>query len=242
MSRPRPAREVKEIAQSPAPRRAFGYCRVSTIAQGDGQSIQVQREEIARICLANGWDLTEIVEEVGVSGAMPFLTRPAAANLWAKLRPGDVVVVLRLDRGFRSTSDALQTLELCRAREIGLVVADITRDDCTQGAVAQLTFSMLASVASFERSRLRERVGEGRSAKRSRGGHVGGSAPFGYIKHGEGKAAHLVADHDLQQFVLSLDRRGLPSRTIVNMLRHERGVSTTPNTVCNFLRAHRADA
>jgi hypothetical protein len=40
---------------------------------------------------------------------------------------------------------------------------------------------------------MRERVVDGREAKRRVGGHVGGNTPFGYRKEGIGRAARLVA-------------------------------------------------
>jgi DNA invertase Pin-like site-specific DNA recombinase len=48
--------------------------------------------------------------------------------------------------------------------------------------------------AEFERMRIRERIAEGGTGKRARGGHVGGEAPFGWRVEGEGRSAHLVEE------------------------------------------------
>lgn len=239
---PRKARGAKVVAsgQEHHPegrRRAYGYVRVSSELQVEGQSLDVQRERIKGICLANHWELAEIVTEEPVSGSMPFRSRPEGRKLWESLEAGDVIVALRLDRAFRNTSDALDVLQACKDRKLGLVVADLNMQDCTTGAVAEMVFTMLAAVAGFERARLRERLSEGRAAKLQKGGALGGPAPFGFIKVGQGKEAYLVPDRELQAYVLGLSERGYASRAIVNFLRLERGISTTPNSVCKLLRS-----
>ena len=217
-------------------RRAYGYVRVSSELQTEGQSLDVQREKITGICLANGWELAGIITEEPISGSVPFRSRPEGRKLWELLEQGDVIVALRLDRAFRNTSDALDVLQACKQRKLGLVVADLNMQDCTVGAVAEMVFTMLAAVAGFERARLRERLSEGRAAKLAKGGALGGAAPFGFIKQGAGKEAVLKPDAALQEYVLELSSKGYPSRAIVNFLRRDWGISTTPNSVCKFLR------
>ena len=57
-------------------------------------------------------------------------------------------------------------------------------------------------------------------------------AAFGFIA----VEGNLVADVDLHSYVVGKSKAGLPSRTIVNYLRLDRGIDTTPKTVCKFLR------
>jgi DNA invertase Pin-like site-specific DNA recombinase len=47
-------------------------------------------------------------------------------------------------------------------------------------------------VAEFEKSRIADRMREGRIGKRQRGGHIGGQAPYGYRVEGKGRGARLV--------------------------------------------------
>ena len=119
-----------------------------------------------------------LIEEPGVSGTKPLAARPEGGPLLARLQKGDALIVAKLDRAFRNAADALATAEQLKARKVDLIVADMGSEPVTQNGVSRM-FGMLALVAEFERERTRERLADGRGAKRAVGGHIGGSAPFG---------------------------------------------------------------
>jgi hypothetical protein len=96
--------------------------------------------------------------------------------------------------GARKGDDALATAERLKARKVDLIVADMGSEPVTQNGVSRMFFGMLALVAEFQRERIKERSAEGRAAKRRAGGHIGGSAPFGFRKIGVGRAARLEPD------------------------------------------------
>src|SRR5450631_741331 len=197
----------------------YGYVRVSTTEQvaDDRSSLDTQRRKIVAAAELAGLALDEFVEEPGVSGSKPLADRPEGGPLLGRLGKGDVLIVAKLDRAFRNAADALATAERLKARKVDLIVADMGSEPVTQNGVSRMFFGMLALVAEFERERIRERSAEGRAAKRRNGGHIGGSAPFGFRKVGIGRAARLEPD-PAQQAALSDMRRlaaeGLASRAI----------------------------
>jgi DNA invertase Pin-like site-specific DNA recombinase len=72
------------------------YYRVSTKGQGEsGLGLEAQREYIRIAAEAQGWDVVAEFEDVGVSGSIHPLERPASAKAFADGRP---VVVAKLDR------------------------------------------------------------------------------------------------------------------------------------------------
>jgi DNA invertase Pin-like site-specific DNA recombinase len=170
----------------------YGYVRVSTAEQSNGSSLDEQARRIHGVALTRGEDITRVFADPGVSGSIPLEQRPAGRELVAMLRPGDTVVVAKLDRAFRSAADALTRADAWKKQGVRLIVADMGTDAVTDNGAAKLFFTVLAAVAEFERERLRERIAEGRRGKAAKGGHVGGSAPFGFRIEGEGKASHLV--------------------------------------------------
>jgi len=175
----------------------LGYIRVSTDQQAseDRSSLQVQTDIIegfARTRGATSYDV-EIFQDAGVSGATKLAFRPAGERLLATMKRGDVVVASKLDRMFRSASDALNMLELFKERGVDLVLFDMGIDPVTGDGTARLLFIILAAVADMERVRIRERTADGRKAKRARGGPIG-KVPFGYRKVGEGRSALLEVD------------------------------------------------
>ena len=72
------------------------YYRVSTKGQGEsGLGLEAQREYIKFAAEQHGWVVAAEFEDVGVSGGIHPLERPAGAEAFADGRP---VVVAKLDR------------------------------------------------------------------------------------------------------------------------------------------------
>lgn len=172
----------------------LGYIRCSTADQvkDDRSSLQVQTDIVegyARTCGVDKYGV-QIFTDAGVSGAVKLALRPAGADLLAAMQPGDTVIAAKLDRMFRSANDALNMLELFKAKGVNLVLFDMGFDPVTGDGTARFLFIILAAVADMERVRIRERTADGRRAKKAKGGAVG-NVPFGYRKVGEGRLAPL---------------------------------------------------
>ena len=183
----------------------FTYARVSTIEQAaDGAvSIAEQQRKCRALATMRGVPNDDIVDfvDAGVSGSVSLSDRPAGGELISAARSGDVVVACKLDRLFRSASDALATADTLKARGVDLILIDIGVDPVTSNGVGKLFFGILSLMAEFERDRINERTAEGRKGKRARNGFMGGVAPFGYRVEGEGRDAMLVPDDNEQEIV-----------------------------------------
>src|SRR5687768_93643 len=92
--------------------KVFGYLRVSTAEQAsNGESLDTQRQQIIGYAMMKGWSVSEFFIEGGVSGSVPLADRPEGRRMVAAVQAGDVIITPKLDRMFRSASDALGTLE-----------------------------------------------------------------------------------------------------------------------------------
>jgi putative DNA-invertase from lambdoid prophage Rac len=175
----------------------LGYIRCSTADQvkEDRSSLQTQIDIIEGFARTRGVDKwgVQIYTDAGVSGAVKMAKRDAGAQLLADMKVGDTVIASKLDRMFRSATDALNMLELFKEKGVHLVLFDMGIDPVTGDGTARLLFIILAAVADMERIRIKERTAEGRKAKKAKGGPVG-NVPFGYRKVGEGRAALLEPD------------------------------------------------
>ncbi|MBK3776424.1 hypothetical protein GAY31_20080 [Azospirillum brasilense] len=169
----------------------YGYVRVSTEEQVDGASLEHQRRQIAGLAMLAGLEEARVFEDV-VSGSVPLSARDGGERLLAMLKPGDAVIVAKLDRMFRNAADALTRADEFQQRGIKLYLLDMGTEPVTQNGTSRMFFGMLALVAEFERGRIKERLNDGRTAKRARGGHTGGNRPFGYSVEGMGRDAVLV--------------------------------------------------
>lgn len=95
-------------------------------------------------------------------------------------------------------------------------------------------FTVLAAMAEFERERLRDRVANGQRAKAAKGGHIGGTAPFGYRVEGSGKEARLVEIPEQQAAlttVRKLRKQGLPFRQIAAAVEARHGLRVSREAI-----------
>jgi putative DNA-invertase from lambdoid prophage Rac len=158
----------------------FGYVRVSTDTQAEeGVSLDAQQTVITGWAMTKGWSVTEFFVEAAVSGSVPLADRPEGKRLLEALRPGDVVITAKMDRMFRSSRDALNTLEDIKDQGVALHMIDLGGDVINNG-VSKLVFTILAAVAENERDRIRERIRDAKQHQKSLGIFSGGRRPFGY--------------------------------------------------------------
>ena len=97
------------------------------------------------------------------------------------------IIPAKLDRLFRDALDALEKLKDLKTKGVSLILVDMGLTPVTDNGVAKMFFTMLAGFAELERDRIRTRTADGRKCKRDKGGHIGGTAPFGYEIVGMGK-------------------------------------------------------
>src|SRR5215467_7919093 len=97
--------------------------------------------------------------------------RKGLEDLLAFVRPGDTVIVWKLDRLGRSLKDLIETLNLLKDRGIDFISLTEKIDTTTPGG--KLIFHLMGALAEFERDLIRERTNAGLAAARARG-RVGG--------------------------------------------------------------------
>lgn len=136
----------------------IGYGRVST----EDQRLDAQIE-----ALKNGG--AERIFADKISGSKR--KRPELDKMLDQLRRGDVVLVTKYDRLARSLTDLLDIVAQIEEAEAGF--RSLAEDIDTTTPAGRLIFHVFASIAQFERERIRERTMEGLEAARKKG-RVGG--------------------------------------------------------------------
>ena len=146
----------------------IGYVRVS---KADGsQTTDMQRDAL----LAAGVDSAQIYED-HASGKRE--DRPGLANCLKALRPGDTLIIWKLDRLGRDLRHLVNTVHDLTGRNIGLKV--LTGHGAaidTTTAAGKLVFGIFAALAEFERELIAERTVAGLASARARGRK--GGRPF----------------------------------------------------------------
>lgn len=131
-----------------------GYARVSTLDQNlELQSDALEEAGCDRIFTdtKSGKD----TERTGLKEALEFT------------RPGDTLVVWKLDRLGRSLKDLIEIVQTLQGRGIGFKSLQESIDTTTPGG--KLVFHVFAALAEFERDIIRERTHAGLTAARARG-------------------------------------------------------------------------
>lgn len=141
----------------------FGYARVST----SDQTVENQRLEIEKA----GFRMDYFMHD-SISGKTAAQDRPAFRDLLNKLRPGETLIVSKLDRLGRDSVDVLQTVRTLQKMEVKVIVLQFGAVDVTSTA-GKLLLAMLAAVAEMERDLIVERTKAGLDRARAQGRKLG---------------------------------------------------------------------
>ena len=139
-----------------------GNMRVSS--DSNRQSTDLQRDAL----LAAGVDARHLYED-RASGAKD--DRSGLAMALEFVRPGDVLVVWKLDRLGRSLSHLLTIVNALKDKRVAF--RSLTEGMDTTTASGELLFHVFGALAQYERALIQERVVAGLAAARRRG-RVGG--------------------------------------------------------------------
>ena len=145
----------------------FGYARVS---QAEGASgLATQRS------ILNDADIRDdrIYTDVASGRSMG---RPSWNTLREMLRPGDVVVVPRIDRLARNLTEGLRTIEELHTQGVYIRSLAEKLDTSDDSPNARLMLHMLLSLAEWERETIRDRIKAGVDRAAAEG-RTGGRPP-----------------------------------------------------------------
>lgn len=206
--------------------RAIGYSRVSTDGQAEsGLSLEAQRAKIQAYANLKDMELVEIVEDAGISAKN--LNRPGIQKIMdmARRKEIDAVIILKMDRMFRNTVDALTTSQFFQKHNVALHSINENLD--TQSAIGGFFFTLMAGLAEMERKMTAERTVTALKQKKARGEKTGGYVPFGYncnengnLSVNDDEQATIARITELrdkgftyQQIAESLNSKGITTKT-----------------------------
>nr|WP_225760547.1 recombinase family protein [Citrobacter sp. Marseille-Q3906] len=129
------------------------------------QNLELQLEALNRL------DCDQIFEDK-ISGAKS--KRPGLDKMMKKLRPGDTVVVWKLDRLGRSLIHLVDLLRYFRSNNIEFI--SITEGIRISTSIGRFAYTMLSAAAEMERENIIERTRAGLAVARAKG-RIGGRRP-----------------------------------------------------------------
>ncbi len=193
----------------------YGYIRVSSTDQNEDRQVAAMHE--AGVPKANIY--------MDKQSGKDF-NRPQYTKLAAKLKKGDLLYILSIDRLGRNYEEIQKQWRIL-TKEIGIdiCVIDMPLLDTRKGKdlmgtfIADLVLQILSFVAESERSNIRKRQEQGIAAAKAKGvkfGRPGVAAPKGFAK--------IVRDWERKKisFGEALKRSGLSQATFYRRLREQR--------------------
>jgi DNA invertase Pin-like site-specific DNA recombinase len=149
--------------------KALLYARVSTQVQvTDGVSLDVQERQLLSAAEFHGFETWDVIREEGKSGknvkGRPVLQK-ALKDL--ELKVADALIVTRIDRLARSTSDFLQIVDQANKQGWRLIMLDLNLDTSTyQG---RFVVTVMSALAEMERGIIAARQKDVHKDRRERG-------------------------------------------------------------------------
>lgn len=167
----------------------LGYARVST----DGQDLTAQTDAL----VALGVPAERVFTDKGMTGTKR--DRPGLKSALAACRPGDTLVVTKLDRLARSLRDATDIADELTRRGVRLNLGGSVYDPTDP--VGRLLFNVLGIVAEFESDLIRARTREGMATAKVRGKFKGRKPKLSPAQERHLVALHRAGDHSIAELV-----------------------------------------
>jgi site-specific DNA recombinase len=201
--------------------KAIGYVRVSTQGQVDnGVSLEMQETRIRAYCEFNDLDLVDVITDAGLSGKN-VTGRPGAQMLLGMIqaRKGDAVVIYKLDRLGRSTSDLLDIAKLMEKKSVTL--HSLTEKLDTSTPHGKFFFTLTGALAEMERGIVSERTKSAMSQKRANRQRISGQAEFGFEFDVDGNVVQNDHEQTIIAKIRDLSSQGMSIRNIQAELTRE---------------------
>jgi len=198
--------------------KVYSYCRTSALETmvADGETELVLDAELLAIqtyCLQRDWYLFEKFQDRGVEWETKLKDRNNGSRLLSLVSSGDIIICSHLERLVSSSVEARELVDFLRGRRVQLHIVELGGDITNKAFM--LEFSVAAELFSkLDRRKSAERIKSVKYKQKSKGRYLGGSRPFGYMIHENGKLIENPIEQRLLKRILDLKRAGKSLRSI----------------------------
>ena len=198
----------------------YAYCRTSELEDSMDQDrlngiLEPELLGIQTYCLQKGWYMTQTITETNCRWNQEFVDRERGKLLLEAMNPGDVLLCSRLERIASSSQEVQMLVNLFSQRQIALHVVELGGDITDP----ELTVSVSRAVSIFaalEKRKSAERIKGVKQRQKQQGRYLGGSRPFGYMIHDNGRLIENPMEQKVLKRIFELKREGKSLRSISN--------------------------
>jgi len=196
----------------------YSYARTSEIEEVETgvQLEEILEKESLRLhtfALRMGMRVNETIVDQNLLWSVDLAQRPGWQRLANRLEAGDIVVSCTLERMFSSCEDMTAVVKQLRKRKIRLYVVDL-EGDLTNPQFCPPFEKMLRVFHGMEKRRSTERIKTVKQRQRSIGRFLGGSRPFGYLIHSNGRLIENPMEQKVLKQIIRMNQQGKSLRAI----------------------------
>ena len=196
----------------------YCYCRISELEaslEKDELEAILEPEMLAiqTYCLRQGWFMTETLKDSNCNWHHEFGRRESGKRLMNLLLPGDVLLCSKLDRICSSSHEVIKLVEKLQDKSVQLHIVELGGD--IADAELNVNFANITEVFSaLEKRKSAERIKGVKQRQRKQGRYLGGSRPFGYMIHENGRLIENPMEQRVLFRIMELKKQGKSLRTI----------------------------
>ena len=196
----------------------YSYYRTSeleaTLKHGELETVvQTELLGIHTYCLKRNWLISEGVADLDCSWGLGLDARKKGGELFRGLKRGDKIISSKLERIASSGVDALELINSLREKCVQLHIVELGGDVTSENFA--VNFHVAANVFStLDKRKSAERIKTVKRRQRIQGRYLGGSRPFGYTIHDNGRLIENPMEQRVLKKIIELKQQGKSLRTI----------------------------
>jgi DNA invertase Pin-like site-specific DNA recombinase len=164
-------------------------------------------------CLGRSWYMTESIRDSHCNWNQEFVKRENGKQLFQALQAGDIVLCSKLERIVSSSQEAVKLIRQLRDRRVQLHIVELNGDVTDQDLTVNFT-RVAALFSALEKRKSAERIKGVKQRQRKQGRYLGGSRPFGYMIHENGRLIENPMEQRVLKKIMELKKQGKSLRAI----------------------------
>ena len=196
----------------------YSYCRTSELESSlekDELDAILEPEMLAiqTYCLRQSWFMTETLKDSNCNWHHEFDRRESGKRLMNLLLPGDVLLCSKLERICSSSHEVIKLVQKLREKSVQLHIVELG-GDITDAELSVNFANVTELFSALEKRKSAERIKGVKQRQRKKGRYLGGSRPFGYMIHENGRLIENAMEQRVLCKIMELKKQGKSLRAI----------------------------
>ena len=196
----------------------YSYCRTSELEASLEQDeleavLEPEMLAIQTYCLLQSWFMTQALKDSNCKWNHEFGRRDSGKRLMSLLAPGDVLLCSKLERICSSSHEVIKLVQKLKEKSVQLHIVELGGD--ITDLELSVNFAKVTELFSaLEKRKSAERIKGVKQRQRMQGRYLGGSRPFGYMIHENGRLIENPLEQRVLRRIMELKKLGKSLRAI----------------------------